>query len=123
MVRGHGVMVVVVASGAHEHGRGRRISTATGLMRQLHPVAFVRTGGAGGRAVRPRARLIVMVEKFWIVEIIGRVRGVRLHHAKVRRVMVACDVTTADGAVDQRLRFLYEKPKTVKLLLYNIMYN
>jgi len=39
-------MVVVVASGGHEHGRGRRISAAAGLMRQLHPVALVRTGGA-----------------------------------------------------------------------------
>jgi len=123
MVRGHGVMVVVVASGAHEHGRGWRISTAAGLMRQLHPVALVRTGGAGGRAERPRARLVVMVEKFWIVEILGCIRGIRRHHAKVRRVMMACAVTNADGAVDQRLRFLqYQKRKMVNLLLYIIMY-
>jgi len=46
LVRGRGVMVVVVAGGGHEHGRGRRVTAAAGLMRQLHPVALVRTGAA-----------------------------------------------------------------------------
>jgi len=33
LVRGRGVMIVVVAGGGHEHGRGWRITAAAGLMR------------------------------------------------------------------------------------------
>jgi len=98
-------MVVVVASGAHEHGRGRRVSTATGLMRQLHPVALVRTGAAGSRAERPSARLVVRVEKVWIGDIVllGPVHVGRRHHVQVRRLVVACTVTATatDLTVDQ----------------------
>jgi len=109
-------MVVVVATGAHEHGRGRRVSTAAGLMCELHPVALVRTGAAGGRAERPRARLVVRVEKLWIVDVLlDRVHVGRRHHVQVRRLVVARAVTSAaaDRAVDQRLRFLHQKCKTV----------
>jgi len=130
-------MVIMVASGAHEHGRGRRISTATGLMRQLHPVALVRAGATGGRAERPRTRLVVRIEKFWIdVVLFDRILHVgRRHYVQVRRVVVACAVTAAaDGTVDQRLRFLHQKRKkvniyhyillcTVMYLRYNIMIN
>jgi len=110
LVRGRGVMVVVVAGGGHEHGRGRRVTAAAGLMRQLQPVALVRTGTAGRRAERPRARLVVRVEQFWVDVLLRRVQYVgRLHHVQVGRVVVANAVTAADGAVDQRLRFLQRK--------------
>jgi len=118
LVRGRGVMIVVVASGAHEHGRGRRVSTATGLMRKLHPVALVRTGAAGGSAERPRARLVVRVDNLWIGDVLfDRVHVGRRHHVQVRRLVLACAVTAAaaatDRTVDQRLRFLHKKCKTV----------
>jgi len=116
LVRGRGVMVVVVATGAHEHGRGRRVPAATGLVRKLHPVALVRTGAAGGRAERPRARLVVRVEKLWIADVLlDRVHVGGRHHVQVRRLVVARAVAAAatDWAVDQRLRFLHQKCKTV----------
>jgi len=126
LVRGRGVMVIVVASGAHEHGRGRRVSTATGLMRELHPVTLVRTGAAGCGAERPRARLFERVEKFLIGDVlIARVDVGRRHHVQVRRLVVTCAVTAAaaDRAVDQRLRFLHQKTTKRLIIVQYFMYS
>lgn len=114
LVRGRGVMVVVAGCG-HEHGRGRRVTAAAGLMRQLHAVTLVRAGAAGGRTERPRARLVVRVElKFRVTDVLfAREHVGRRNHVQLGRMVVARAVTATDGAVDQRLRFLHHKRKMV----------
>lgn len=121
---GSGVMVVVVASRGHQrHGAaGRRVPAAAGLVgSQRHPVAAVRTGATGARAVRPARRLqfVVVIERFGRVYaaaaatvLLGRVHtrrhGRRRHHG-VDNVMMMRVMVAAARAPDQRLRGILRK--------------
>lgn len=118
---GSGVMVVVVAGRGHQcHGAaGWRVPAAAGLVGpQRHPVAAVRTGATGTRAVRPARRLqiVVMIERFGRVYaaavLLGRVHtrrhGRRRHHG-VDNVMMMRVMVAAARAPDQRLRGILQK--------------
>lgn len=110
---GGGGVMVVVAGGGHQHGRGRRVTATAGLVRQRgHPVAAVRAGATGARAVRPARRLRVLVERFLVRVLLARVRHtVGLHRALqlMVRVMVAARARPVDQR--QRLRRFLKRQK------------